>query len=606
MIVQSDILEWAERYDGEPFHAAFMDAPYHLAEITRRFGKSDSAQAQYGTDGAFQRASKGFMGKQWDGGDIAFRPETWDAIARHLYPGGWIVSFGGSRTWHRMACAMEDAGLIIQPTMFLWAYGSGFPKATRPDAHIDARAFRTWLADHPEERELLALMKRAGKRDPIDKKAAQGYERELKQRAGLAPEIVGQKKHAPKFDAAGHGYREKDNGYNSKDRESFDLTEPATALARDWAGHRYGGQAIKPAVEPIIFAQKPYDGPPVESMTRTGAGALWIEGARIGTAEDMNPRDFDDSRRTTPKFDHIYKSTAPLRSSSGAVPNGRWPANLVLSHLPDCNGNCAPGCPVAALGAQSGESEARRSIRRKAGSHIGLLQGDDSWQFRYDNEGGHDDTGTAARFFYNADWQYERLEQADPVGYFAKASKGEREAGLDDMQVRLMRDLYGVDDDFEEFDDAVDGHAVYGDYAGTPEHGSNMGSRRFDTATINDGRPTPIDNPYQRGETKRKNIHPTVKPIALNRWLATLLLPPARYAPRRLLVPFAGVASEYIGAMLAGWEAIVGVELEAQHVRIAQARIAYWQQMRYRLMNPDTPIKLRPGAKVPDGQLELF
>src|ERR1051325_10164437 len=298
MIIQADILEWATRYEGDPFHAAFMDAPYHLAEITRRFGKPGSAQAQFGSDGAFQRASKGFMGKQWDGGDITFRAETWDAIARHVHPGGWIVSFGGSRTWHRMACAMEDAGLIIQPTMFLWNYSTGFPKATRPDAHIDAKAFRAWLAEHPSERDRLQVFrdqvrdcKRNAKENPgsvanalleAARSALKDVSSQLKTQADLAPRVVGQKKHAPKFDAAGHGYREKDNGYNSKDRESFDLTEPATELARDWAGHRYGGQAIKPAVEPIIFAQKPYDGPPVDSMTRTGAGGRWIDGARIG------------------------------------------------------------------------------------------------------------------------------------------------------------------------------------------------------------------------------------------------------------------------------------------------------------------------------------
>lgn len=588
MIIQADILKWSDRYAGDLFHAAFMDSPYEMQ----------------------------FMGKGWDNSGIAFRPETWDAIARHLHPGGWIVSFGGSRTWHRMACAMEDAGLIIQPTMFLWSYAQGFPKATRPDAHIDARAFRDWLASHPTERAYLQSFRdresearRAKKADPCPEtdallRAAQKVTKqiivELKEQAGLSPEVIGQKRHQPKFAAAELGYREKDNGYNSKERESFNLTAPATALARDWAGHRYGGQAIKPAVEPIIFAQKPYDGPPVESMVRTGAGALWIDGARIGTDGGGTHCTNRNALGQCLGHKNAGRSTSGETFHGPDSDGGRWPSNLALCHLPSCNGDCAPGCPVAALGAQSGESEATRSIRVDRNTKPGY---DGGWK-PLAIERGHDDTGTAARFFYQSDWQYERLEQADPVGYFAKASRSEREAGLDDMQVRLLREWYG--DDIEEFNDAVDSMAVYGDYAGTPEHGSNMGSRRFDTATINDGRPTPIDNPYQRGETKRKNIHPTVKPIALSRWLATLLLPPARYAPRRLLVPFAGVASEYIGAMLAGWEQIEGIELEESHVKIARARIAYWEQLRYRLMNPDEPIKLRPGAKVPDGQLELF
>jgi site-specific DNA-methyltransferase (adenine-specific) len=82
----------------------------------------------------------------------------------------------------------------------------------------------------------------------------------------------------------------------------------------------------------------------------------------------------------------------------------------------------------------------------------------------------------------------------------------------------------------------------------------------------------------ERQPNARKNPHPTVKPIALAKYLATLLLPPAEYAPRRLFVPFAGVASECIGAMQAGWEEIDGVEITEEYVPIAQARIEYWKK----------------------------
>lgn len=73
-----------------------------------------------------------------------------------------------------------------------------------------------------------------------------------------------------------------------------------------------------------------------------------------------------------------------------------------------------------------------------------------------------------------------------------------------------------------------------------------------------------------------RNIHPTVKNIKLARWLATLLLPPDAYAPRRILIPFAGSGSECIGAMLAGWEEVVAVEREAEYADIARARMAWW------------------------------
>ncbi len=72
--------------------------------------------------------------------------------------------------------------------------------------------------------------------------------------------------------------------------------------------------------------------------------------------------------------------------------------------------------------------------------------------------------------------------------------------------------------------------------------------------------------------------HPTVKPLSLCRYLATLLLPPGEYAPRRLLVPFAGTGSEMIGGLLAGWDEVVGIEMETEYCTLAEKRIAYWLQ----------------------------
>jgi site-specific DNA-methyltransferase (adenine-specific) len=113
--------------EGVVVDSIVTDAPYHLTARTSRFGKEGSAPPQYGNDGAMGRLSKGFMGKQWDGGDIAFRPETWVTIGTVLRPGGFLVAFGGTRTYHRMTCAIEDAGFVIQDCV-MWLYGTGFPK----------------------------------------------------------------------------------------------------------------------------------------------------------------------------------------------------------------------------------------------------------------------------------------------------------------------------------------------------------------------------------------------------------------------------------------------------------------------------------------------
>ena len=104
------------------------DPPYHLTSIVKRFGKKNSAPAKHGTDGAFVRQSKGFMGQEWDGGDIAFTTELWEAALRVLKPGGHLIAFSHSRNYHRMAVAIEDSGFEIRDQI-MWVYGSGFPKS---------------------------------------------------------------------------------------------------------------------------------------------------------------------------------------------------------------------------------------------------------------------------------------------------------------------------------------------------------------------------------------------------------------------------------------------------------------------------------------------
>lgn len=124
-----DMLEVIPRLkaEGVIVDAVVTDPPYDLVATAKRFGKKNSAPAQYGRDGAMSRLSGGFMGCQWDATEIAFRPETWDTVKSILRPGGFLLAFGGTRTCHRMTCAIEDSGFVIQDCI-LWLYGSGFPK----------------------------------------------------------------------------------------------------------------------------------------------------------------------------------------------------------------------------------------------------------------------------------------------------------------------------------------------------------------------------------------------------------------------------------------------------------------------------------------------
>ena len=130
LLLNGDCIEEMQKLidDGKQVDSVVTDPPYHLTSIVERFGKEGSAPAQEGTDGAFARASKGFMGKEWDGGDIAFRKETWELAYKLLKPGGHLLAFSGSRTYHRMAVAVEDAGFEIRDQI-MWLYGSGFPKS---------------------------------------------------------------------------------------------------------------------------------------------------------------------------------------------------------------------------------------------------------------------------------------------------------------------------------------------------------------------------------------------------------------------------------------------------------------------------------------------
>ena len=112
--------------------AVVCDPPYHLQSIVKRFSSPDAAPAKSKESGVYARSSRGFMGQTWDGGDIAFQTDVWRECLRVLKAGGHLVAFGGTRTVHRIACAIEDSGFEIRD-MISWLYLSGFPKSLNLD-----------------------------------------------------------------------------------------------------------------------------------------------------------------------------------------------------------------------------------------------------------------------------------------------------------------------------------------------------------------------------------------------------------------------------------------------------------------------------------------
>jgi hypothetical protein len=538
-IYNQDVIEWAEQYQKGKFHALISDTPYHLTSIVKRFGKKNSSPAKHGTDGVFSRSSKGFMGQQWDGGDIAFRHETWEALGEHLYPGAFGMCFSASRNWHRLAVAIEDAGMIIHPTIFGWLNGQGFPKATNISKQIDKRPkasnrLEEFAGVLKERRKSLGIS--LSKADEMITDGSTMYN--FLEGRNLHGELViypPNKKHysniAKYFELSGwddivennletvgtetgnFGYQKNQNRWT----EQRDVQVTTTSDAEIWEGHRYGLQALKPAVEPIIVFQKPYEGKPLDNIVQTGAGALNIDGGRIAVDAPVTINRFTNGAKPWgdakgEEFDTVLTS------------QGRWPANFILDNS-----------SAELLDAQTGILT--------SGKPSGKKHADNNIYGKYKNEDiavkGIGDSGGASRFFYNVS---EQIDEADPIYYCGKVSPKERNAGLDE---------------YEEIERRTMGTGMVG---------------------VSGDRTSGKGTPIEMGVTKTRNPHPTLKPIALARYLATLLLPPEEYAPRRILIPFSGVASEMIGAALAGWEQIVGIEFDTEngYVDLAHKRMEYW------------------------------
>lgn len=224
-----------------------------------------------------EKAGKGFMGKEWDGTGIAFKVELWREVLRVLKPGGHLLSFGGTRTYHRMACAIEDAGFEIRDQI-QWLYGSGFPKSMDVSKAIDKAA--------GTERKKTGETVRSGCR------AARG-----------GGEFVG--------------------SIAIEAEKWKEVTEPSTPEAQQWDGW---GTALKPANEPIVLARKPLSEPTVAAnVLKWGTGAINIAGCRIG----IDTIKTHGKRNGTGNSLELSKYTSP-ENWEGAEHQGRFPANIIL------------------------------------------------------------------------------------------------------------------------------------------------------------------------------------------------------------------------------------------------------------------------------------
>jgi DNA modification methylase len=275
--------------------------------------------------------------------------EGWTAeCLRVLKPGGHMLAFGSTRTWHRLTCAVEDAGFEIRDTI-TWLYGSGFPKSLDVGKAIDKAA---------------------------------GAEREV---VGTA--VYGD----------GHVQRSAESiGYHGCDpaADQRAITAPATDAARQWQGW---GTALKPASEPIIVARKPLTGTVAATVQAHGTGALNVDACRVGAGP--RPADGPRGRRPRGMGEQGERKGDPIPNGPTYADGegGRWPANVVLTHAEPEGEPCVPGCPVADLDAQSGtlkSGDVAGSKRNTVGGN-GVTHGAMTGVIGQS----YADTGGASRFF---------------------------------------------------------------------------------------------------------------------------------------------------------------------------------------------------------------
>jgi site-specific DNA-methyltransferase (adenine-specific) len=283
-----------------------------------------------------------FMGKRWDY-DVP-SVEVWAECLRVLKPGGHLLAFAGTRTQHRMACRIEDAGFEIRD-MIAWVYGSGFPKSLDVSKAIDKAA--------GAEREVVG---------PSQRHVSGKPEQRTEGLSGTSTfaEVVGM--------------------------GAF-ITAPATDAARQWAGW---GTALKPALEPITVARKPLSGTVAATVLEHGTGALNVDGCRVAT--DENPsgarRASAPPIREAGTWANNRRSPVTFAEMRPGETLGRWPANLihdgsdeVVGLFPAARSSCGGG------------------VDRKAHDTCVYSGG---WGLHDSSAGQYHDTGSAARFFYTA------------------------------------------------------------------------------------------------------------------------------------------------------------------------------------------------------------
>ena len=290
-----------------------------------------------------------FMSKSWDNTGIAFQKETWEKCFNVLKPGGYLLSFGGTRTYHRIACAIEDAGFEIRDCI-MWIFGSGMPKSMSLGKCIESKI--------------------------LNGSANVKY---IKNLDGEKISVTG-----------GWNENEVEQGKRSVNyAQTKTIVNYKTPQGKQW---KNWGTTLKPAYEPVIVARKPCEGTCVDNVLKYGVGGINIEECRIGTEQ----RSYKGMSAHKPEGAGCFRDDNWEPKDIDVTVNGRFPSNVILTYDDTDYNEVCGGFPNTVSSGGSGEASISGGLSGK------VYNGGWSHDVVADHLGGLGDKGSAARYFYCA------------------------------------------------------------------------------------------------------------------------------------------------------------------------------------------------------------